>query len=89
MSGLRFVKPYEVTYHHKVANNSELIGKTILQIYEEYCFLDPQIIVQALKSGEILVNEKQIKPNFIVKQNDIISHSFTKYEPPVCLQFEK
>ncbi|KAH6655625.1 RluA family pseudouridine synthase [Truncatella angustata] len=80
--GLRRVEPYHYTYNTWCKERWR--GRTLLDIFESE-FRDRPVTYYkgAMESGKILINSKPARPEYVVKNGDLVSHKIHRHEPPV------
>ncbi|KIV99999.1 uncharacterized protein PV09_08355 [Verruconis gallopava] len=80
--GLRRVEPYHFTYYTNVKERWR--NRPILDIFtSEFRDRPEEYYRQAIENGAIQVNGKEVKPDSILKNGDLISHTLHRHEPPV------
>jgi tRNA pseudouridine synthase 9 len=80
--GLRRVEPYHFTYNTNCKQRWR--GREILDIFSsEFRDRVPEYYRDAILSGNVVVNQKPVPLNHIVKNGDIVSHTMHRHEPPV------
>eukprot|EP00039_Didymoeca_costata_P009214 m.121703 g.121703 ORF g.121703 m.121703 type:complete len:257 (-) comp14403_c0_seq7:691-1461(-) len=80
--GLRFVTPYffEFTTHAK----KRWLGVSIIDVFaKEFHAETKEYYEKAILSGRLTVNGKNVKPSYIMRDNDFICNTMHRHEPPV------
>ncbi|KAK8809862.1 hypothetical protein WA158_000805 [Blastocystis sp. Blastoise] len=80
--GKRYVEPY--VYHHETFCKQRWLGKTLLDVYSsEFAAYSRDYYEEAINAGRITVNGEAVRPDYILKNSDLIRHSVHRHEPPV------
>ncbi|RUS72827.1 hypothetical protein EGW08_019420 [Elysia chlorotica] len=81
-NGLRKVYPYTFTF--ATFAKGRWVGRTIENVLEkEFGFDQPEDLEKAFNTGQIHVNNKQVGPDYIVRDCDHLSHKIHRHENPV------
>ncbi|KFA62352.1 hypothetical protein S40285_08592 [Stachybotrys chlorohalonatus IBT 40285] len=80
--GLRRVQPYHYTYNTYCKGRWR--DRSLIDIFEsEFRDRPVEYYRRAMESGTIFVNQRVVGPDYIVRNNDLISHTMHRHEPPV------
>ncbi|KXJ90843.1 pseudouridine synthase [Microdochium bolleyi] len=80
--GLRRVAPYHYTYKTWVKQRWR--GRELLDVFEsEFRDRPLEYYRQAMISGHVRVNNKQVSPQHVLKNGELVSHTIHRHEPPV------
>jgi tRNA pseudouridine synthase 9 len=83
--GLRRVAPYFFVYNTFCKERWR--ERKLLDIFEsEFREKTIEYYTNAIKQGTVLVNEKKVPIDYIVKNGDLISHLTHRHEPPVSAE---
>ncbi|ORY49375.1 hypothetical protein BCR33DRAFT_781657 [Rhizoclosmatium globosum] len=84
-TGLRRVEPYWHTY--RINAKGRWFNRTLLNVFkEEFKDQNEDYYTRAILKGKISVNNESKDINYIIKSNDVVSHSVHRHEPPVTSQ---
>eukprot|EP01028_Stygiella_incarcerata_P007317 TRINITY_DN3021_c0_g1_i1.p1 TRINITY_DN3021_c0_g1~~TRINITY_DN3021_c0_g1_i1.p1 ORF type:complete len:533 (+),score=123.49 TRINITY_DN3021_c0_g1_i1:62-1600(+) len=80
--GLRFVIPYSESMH--VHAKGRWIGKSLLSIYsQEFSYSPFEFYQKEIEMGYIRVNGLAVPIDYVVKDNDLITHRIHRHEKPI------
>ncbi|KAH7026050.1 pseudouridine synthase [Microdochium trichocladiopsis] len=80
--GLRRVAPYHYTYKTWVKQRWR--GRELLEVFEsEFRDRPLEYYRQAMLAGAVRVNNKQVPPNHVLTNGELVSHTIHRHEPPV------
>ncbi|KAJ1326377.1 tRNA pseudouridine32 synthase [Microdochium nivale] len=80
--GLRRVAPYHYTYKTWVKQRWR--GRELLDVFEsEFRDRPLEYYRQAMISGHVRVDNKQVAPEHVLKNGELVSHTIHRHEPPV------
>ncbi|KAG9290999.1 hypothetical protein G9A89_012871 [Geosiphon pyriformis] len=81
-NGLRKVKPY--FFEYKSFAKGRWVGKTLFEVFRtEFRDRSPDYYASAIVTGLIKVNNTLSDANTIIHNQDLVSHSVHRHEPPV------
>ena len=82
VNNLRYIAPYNFDY--KCYVKGRWIGKNIYDVFcKEFIAYDSEYYKNAIENGTIKVNDNIVGLNYILKNNEYISHFVHRHEPPV------
>ncbi|CEJ83931.1 Putative RluA family pseudouridine synthase [[Torrubiella] hemipterigena] len=80
--GLRRVHPYHYTYNTYCKERWR--GMTLSSIFEsEFRDRPLEYYRKSMETGDIFVNGRNVGPDYVVRNGDLISHTLHRHEPPV------
>ncbi len=80
--GLRRVIPY--FYQYQTFAKRRWLNRSLLEVFcSEFRDHTARYYQRAIETGRILVNGEQVKADYPLQDNDLISHSIHRHEPPV------
>lgn len=78
----RRVTPYDFLF--KTFAKGRWLGKGLLELFKsEFQAESPEYYEAAVRDGRVTLNGKQVPPETVVKNNDVIEHRVHRHEPPV------
>jgi tRNA pseudouridine synthase 9 len=81
-NGLRHVAPYEFNY--RTYCKKRWLNRTLLDVFvTEFLDMSSEYYRNAIVHGKIRINGALAKPDYILKDNDLITHVVERAEPPV------
>jgi len=81
---IRVIRPYPYTFSSHA--KSRWIGRTLLDVYSaEFGSFNAVYYNAAIQQGRILVSDQQVEPSYIIKANDVLSHTVHRHEPAVAV----
>ncbi|KNB46209.1 pseudouridylate synthase [Blastocystis sp. subtype 4] len=81
-NGMRYVKPY--IYRHETNCKQRWFGRTILDVFStEFGAYSADYYRDAIVTGRIVVNNKKVSTDYLLKNGDVICHTVHRHEPPV------
>ncbi|KAI9485542.1 MAG: hypothetical protein EXX96DRAFT_545499 [Benjaminiella poitrasii] len=84
-NGFRKVKPYY--FHFHVYAKQRMIGLTVLDVFlNEFRGRSEQYYIYAIKKGLITIDYQPTSPDTIIKNQDLLSHTVHRHEPPITDQ---
>ena len=82
---LRVVKPY--AYNFSTYAKGRWEGRTIIDVYStEFGSYPKSYYETAIRQGRILVSDRKVSTQYIVKGGDVLSHTVHRHEPGVAVQ---
>ena len=83
--GLRRVEPYNFTYNTWCKERWR--GRKIIDVFEsEFRDRPLEYYRNAMETGQIRVRGKQVTPDHILRNGDLVSHTIHRHEPPVTAE---
>ena len=83
--GLRRVEPYHFTYNTWCKERWR--GRTIIDVFEsEFRDRPLEYYRNAMMTGQIRVRGKQVTPDHVMRNGDLVSHTIHRHEPPVTAE---
>ncbi|KAI9368091.1 hypothetical protein BJX61DRAFT_537539 [Aspergillus egyptiacus] len=80
--GLRRVHPYHYTYNTYCKERWR--NRTLLDIFtSEFRDREPDYYKKALEGGHVCVNGQPARPDTVLKNGEVVSHTLHRHEPPV------
>ncbi|PKS07484.1 hypothetical protein jhhlp_006088 [Lomentospora prolificans] len=80
--GLRKVAPYFYTYNTFCKERWR--GRKLVDIYtSEFRDRPPEYYVRAIDNGTVMVNGKAVGLDYVMRNNDLVTHTLHRHEPPV------
>jgi len=84
-NNVRLIEPYEFKYQLYIKRR--WLGKKLIEVLEsEFHLYSKDYFINAIKEGKILINEKQTSEDYILKDNDFLTHLTTRKENPIIFQ---
>ena len=84
-SNIRLVEPYEFKYQLYIKRR--WIGKKILDVLDsEFHAFSKEYYSKAIEEGKILINNKKISNDYILKDNDFLTHVTIRKENPIIFK---
>ena len=81
-NGLRYVQPYYFTF--TAYCKERWFGKTVLDVFKkEFRLETAEFYENAIKNGNITVNDEIVTTDRILKNNDLLKTKIHRHEPPV------
>ena len=84
-NNVRLIEPYEFKY--QLYTKRRWLGKKLLEVLlSEFHIYSQDYFKNAIKEGKILINEKPTKEDYILKDNDFLTHSTIRKENPIIFK---
>jgi len=84
-NNVRLIEPYEFKYQLYIKRR--WLGKKLIEVLEsEFHLYSKDYFINAIKEGKILINEKQTSEDYILKDNDFLTHLTIRKENPIIFQ---
>ena len=84
-NNVRLIEPYEFKYQLYIKRR--WLGKKLLEVLEsEFHAYTKEYFINAIKEGKILINEKQTTEDYILKDNDFMTHLTIRKENPIIFR---
>ena len=84
-NNVRLIEPYEFKYQLYIKRR--WLGKKLLEVLQsEFHLYSKDYFINAIKEGKILINEKQTSEDYILKDNDFLTHLTLRKENPIIFQ---
>ena len=81
-NNVRLVEPYEFKYQLYIKRR--WVGKKIIDVLDtEFHSFTKEYYSKAIEEGKILINEKKITNDYILKDNDFLTHVTIRKENPI------
>ena len=81
-NNIRLIEPYEFKYQLYIKRR--WLGKKLLEVLEsEFHSYNKEYYINAIKDEKILINEKKTSEDYILKDNDFLSHLTIRKENPI------
>ena len=81
-NNVRLVEPYEFKYQLYIKRR--WVGKKIIDVLDtEFHSFTREYYSKAIEDGKILINEKKVTNNYILKDNDFLTHVTIRKENPI------
>ena len=81
-NNVRLIEPYEFKYQLYIKRR--WLGKKLLEVLlSEFHIYSKDYFVEAIKQGKILINEKKTSEEYILKDNDFLTHLTLRKENPI------
>lgn len=83
--GLRRVEPYFWTYN--TFCKERWLGRALVDVYEsEFRDRSVDYYRACMESGQILINGRRARPDHVLRNGDVVSHTLHRHEPPVTAE---
>jgi hypothetical protein len=84
-NNVRLIEPYEFKYQLYIKRR--WLGKKLLEVLEsEFHAYTKEYFINAIKEGKILINEKLTTEDYILKDNDFMTHLTIRKENPIIFR---
>ena len=84
-NNVRLIEPYEFKYQLYIKRR--WLGKKLLEVLEsEFHSYNKEYYINAINEGKILINEKKTTEDYILKDNDFLSHLTIRKENPIIFK---
>jgi 23S rRNA-/tRNA-specific pseudouridylate synthase len=84
-NNVRLIEPYEFKYQLYIKRR--WLGKKLIEVLQsEFHLYSKDYFINAIKEGKILINEKQTSEDYILKDNDFLTHLTLRKENPIIFQ---
>ena len=84
-NNIRFIEPYEFKYQLYI--KQRWLGKKLLEVLQtEFHSYTKEYFIEAINNGKILINEKKVSEDYLLKDNDFMTHLTIRKENPIIYQ---
>lgn len=84
-NNMRFIEPYDFKYQLYI--KERWLGKKIIDVLEtEFNSYSREYFLNAINDGKILINDKKVTKDYILKRNDFLTHFTKRKENPIINQ---
>ena len=81
-NNIRFIEPYEFKYQLYIKRR--WLGKKLLDVLKsEFHSYNEEYFIKAIDDAKILINEKKTSKDYILKDNDFLTHLTIRKENPI------
>ena len=81
-NNIRFIEPYEFKY--QLFAKRRWLGKKLLDVLEsEFHAFPKEYFIQAIQDGKVLINNNKTTNDYILKDNDFMTHLTIRKENPI------
>lgn len=82
---LQRVYPYQ--HRFTAYAKGRWLGRSILEVYQkEFRHRPAEYFAQAIQKGDIQVNQQTVSADYVIQNQDIVTHMHHQHEPPVSSQ---